>query len=105
VLLVDDVVDSGWTLTLLAAVLRQRGSGPVFPFALPATAREIGLSALKLGEWNELERKLRASPLKTPAALQGRGADELARTLTLPPEDASAWRGWTTSTRRICATR
>lgn len=34
VLLVDDVVDSGWTLTLLAAMLRQRGSGPVFPFAL-----------------------------------------------------------------------
>jgi ATP-dependent DNA helicase RecQ len=34
VLLVDDVVDSGWTLTLLAAMLRQRGSGPVYPFAL-----------------------------------------------------------------------
>jgi ATP-dependent DNA helicase RecQ len=34
VLLVDDVVDSGWTLTWLAAMLRQRGSGPVFPFAL-----------------------------------------------------------------------
>ena len=34
VLLVDDVVDSGWTLTLLAVMLRQRGSGPVYPFAL-----------------------------------------------------------------------
>ena len=34
VLLVDDVVDSGWTLTLLAVLLRQRGSGPVHPFAL-----------------------------------------------------------------------
>ena len=34
VLLVDDVVDSGWTLTLLAVMLRQRGSGPVHPFAL-----------------------------------------------------------------------
>jgi len=34
VLLVDDVVDSGWTLTWLAAMLRQRGSGPVFPVAL-----------------------------------------------------------------------
>lgn len=34
VLLVDDMVDSGWTLTLLAVLLRQRGSGPVFPFAL-----------------------------------------------------------------------
>jgi ATP-dependent DNA helicase RecQ len=34
VLLVDDVVDSGWTLTLAAVILRQRGSGPVHPFAL-----------------------------------------------------------------------
>lgn len=34
VLLVDDVVDSGWTLTWLAVMLRQYGSGPVYPFAL-----------------------------------------------------------------------
>ncbi|HEY6168016.1 MAG TPA: RecQ family ATP-dependent DNA helicase [Verrucomicrobiae bacterium] len=34
VLLVDDMVDSGWTLTLLSIMLRLRGSGPVFPFAL-----------------------------------------------------------------------
>jgi ATP-dependent DNA helicase RecQ len=34
VLLVDDVVDSGWTLTLLSILLRLRGSGPVYPFAL-----------------------------------------------------------------------
>jgi len=34
VLLIDDVVDSGWTLTLLAVMLRQHGSGPVHPFAL-----------------------------------------------------------------------
>ena len=34
VLLVDDVVDSGWTLTLLSVLLRQHGSGPVYPFAL-----------------------------------------------------------------------
>ena len=56
--------------------------------ALPPSAREMDLSPLKLGEWNELERKLRASPLRNPAALQGRSADELARTLTLPLEDA-----------------
>ena len=37
VLLVDDVVDSGWTLTVIAALMRQAGSGPVWPFAL-ATA-------------------------------------------------------------------
>jgi ATP-dependent DNA helicase RecQ len=36
VLLVDDIVDSGWTFTVLAALLRQAGSGPVFPLALAA---------------------------------------------------------------------
>jgi ATP-dependent DNA helicase RecQ len=34
VLLVDDMVDSGWTLTLNAVLLRAHGSGPVYPFAL-----------------------------------------------------------------------
>lgn len=34
VLLVDDVVDSRWTLTWVAVLLRQHGSGPVYPFAL-----------------------------------------------------------------------
>ncbi len=34
VFLVDDVVDSGWTLTVIAVLLRQAGSGAVFPIAL-----------------------------------------------------------------------
>jgi ATP-dependent DNA helicase RecQ len=34
VILVDDVVDSGWTMTMAAALLRMNRSGPVFPFAL-----------------------------------------------------------------------
>ena len=34
VLLVDDTVDSRWTLTVIAAALRAAGSGPVVPFAL-----------------------------------------------------------------------
>ena len=34
VLLVDDVIDSGWTLTVLAALLRRAGGGPVWPLAL-----------------------------------------------------------------------
>ena len=34
VLLVDDLVDSRWTFTVLGFKLRQAGSGPVFPFAL-----------------------------------------------------------------------
>lgn len=36
-LLFDDIVDSGWTFTVLASMLRQFGSGPIFPFALAAT--------------------------------------------------------------------
>jgi ATP-dependent DNA helicase RecQ len=34
VLLVDDMVDSRWTFTVIAALLREAGSGPVYPFAL-----------------------------------------------------------------------
>jgi ATP-dependent DNA helicase RecQ len=42
VLLVDDVIDSGWTMTMIAVLLRLKGSGPVFPFALArATAGDL----------------------------------------------------------------
>ncbi len=34
VLLIDDVVDSRWTLTVVSWLLRKNGSGPVYPFAL-----------------------------------------------------------------------
>ena len=37
VLLVDDVVDSGWTMTVVSALLRQAGSGSVWPVALATT--------------------------------------------------------------------
>ena len=37
ILLVDDLVDSGWTLAVIAALLQQAGSGLVYPVAL-ATA-------------------------------------------------------------------
>ncbi len=37
VLLVDDIRFSGWTLAMVAGQLRQKGAGPVYPFAL-ATA-------------------------------------------------------------------
>jgi ATP-dependent DNA helicase RecQ len=36
-LLVDDMVDSKWTLTVLTALLRDAGSGPVYPLALAVT--------------------------------------------------------------------
>ena len=42
VLLVDDIIDSGWTLTLAGWLLRTHGSGPVYPFVLArATARRV----------------------------------------------------------------
>ena len=38
VLLVDDIVDSGWTFTVIAALLQQAGSGKVYPFALASSS-------------------------------------------------------------------
>ena len=38
VLLVDDIADSGWTLTIAGWLLRSHGSGPVHPFALAVAA-------------------------------------------------------------------
>ena len=40
VLLVDDMVDSRWTLTVAAWLLRSHGSGEVFPLALALTGHE-----------------------------------------------------------------
>ncbi len=40
VLLIDDVIDSGWTLAVIATLLRQAESGPVFPFALASATAE-----------------------------------------------------------------
>lgn len=38
VFLIDDAVDSGWTFTIIAALLRQTGVGAVYPVALTSTA-------------------------------------------------------------------
>jgi ATP-dependent DNA helicase RecQ len=42
VILVDDLVDSRWTFTVLAWKLRQARSGPVFPFALADSSSDDG---------------------------------------------------------------
>jgi len=42
VLLVDDMVDSRWTFTVLAWKLRHGGAGPVFPFALADSSADDG---------------------------------------------------------------
>ncbi|MGA9279403.1 RecQ family ATP-dependent DNA helicase [Ilumatobacter sp.] len=41
VLLVDDLIDSGWTLTESGRILRRAGSGPVLPLALATTPIRI----------------------------------------------------------------
>jgi ATP-dependent DNA helicase RecQ len=38
VLLFDDAVDSGWTFAVIAALLHEKGAGPVYPFAMASTA-------------------------------------------------------------------
>ena len=38
VLLVDDIVDSRWTLTVAGWLLQTSGNGPVLPFALAVAA-------------------------------------------------------------------
>jgi ATP-dependent DNA helicase RecQ len=40
VLLVDDIVDSGWTFAVAAWLLRSGGSGEVFPLALAEAAAD-----------------------------------------------------------------
>jgi len=42
VLLVDDIVDSRWTLTVAGSLLREHGSGPVLPFALAVASMRDG---------------------------------------------------------------
>ena len=39
VLLIDDMVDSRWTMTVAAWLLRSHGSGEVFPMALALSSR------------------------------------------------------------------
>lgn len=42
VLLIDDLVDSRWTMTVAGWLLRTHGSGPVFPVALSYAGRDPG---------------------------------------------------------------
>ena len=37
-LLVDDMTDTGWTLTMAARVVREAGASEVLPFALASTS-------------------------------------------------------------------
>lgn len=39
VFLIDDMVDSRWTFTIIGSLLRQAGAGPIYPVALADTSR------------------------------------------------------------------
>ena len=41
-LLIDDIIDSGWTLTMAGYILRKKGSGLVYPFTLANAAAKKG---------------------------------------------------------------
>jgi DNA processing protein len=56
--------------------------------ALPEGAAATGGAPLTLSEFNEFMEKVEASPLKSPSALQGSSADELAKLLALPLDEA-----------------
>ena len=43
---------------------------------------------LKLSEWNQLARQIESSSFKTPASLQGRAMEDLAKELALSPGEA-----------------
>lgn len=57
-------------------------------FALPEGAAAGGTAPFTLSEWNKLGRKIHDSPLKQPAALHGRAADQLVKDLSILPGDA-----------------
>ena len=58
------------------------------PLPCPKGLRRAESAPFTLSEWNKLARQIHDSPLKQPAALQGRTAADLARELALPPDDA-----------------
>jgi hypothetical protein len=78
----DYLSDDGQAMLLLCSSL-----------ALPPHAEETGVTPFKLSEWNDLARKIAGSPLKTPAALPGHTADELAQllALTTPSGSSDSW--------------
>ncbi len=45
VLLIDDIVDSRWTLTMAGWLLQTRGSGPIHPFAFAETSARVDSGA------------------------------------------------------------
>jgi len=57
-------------------------------FALADNAEAEGQNPFKLAEWNQLAKKIAASALKRPAALQGQTTRELASELAVTSDEA-----------------
>jgi predicted Rossmann fold nucleotide-binding protein DprA/Smf involved in DNA uptake len=53
-------------------------------FGLPEGSATPDLDPFKLSEWNQLAKQIRTSPLEQPSALQGLGAQQLAKDLAIP---------------------
>src|SRR5437764_2359351 len=57
------------------------------PFALTDDSLDGG--PFTLAEWNKIEKQIRESPWKRPAELQGKAADQIAKTLSISIADAA----------------
>src|SRR5262245_33644152 len=73
----DYLSDDGQAMVALCSAL-----------ALPKEAASDGLDPFKLSEWNDLERRIQDLPLKRPAELQGRTAQEISKALSVALDQA-----------------
>jgi predicted Rossmann fold nucleotide-binding protein DprA/Smf involved in DNA uptake len=73
----DFLTDNGHAILLLCSAL-----------GLPKTQPPGAPAPFTLAEWNQLARRIEASPLQQPAGLFGRSPADLAEALGIPPADA-----------------
>jgi predicted Rossmann fold nucleotide-binding protein DprA/Smf involved in DNA uptake len=73
----DFLTEDGRAMLLLCSTL-----------GLPDDAAESGVAPYTLSEWNELAKRIHASPFERPAALMGRSSREMAETLALDLSEA-----------------
>jgi antitoxin (DNA-binding transcriptional repressor) of toxin-antitoxin stability system len=66
VLLIDDLVDSGWTVTVVTSLLRSHGSGPVHPMLLAQSKAEWQVDDSR-DPW-AMDREIRESELRLETA-------------------------------------
>src|SRR6185436_6319764 len=57
-------------------------------FGLKDASGNSALEPFKLGEWNQLEKQLASSSIKNASSLHGRSREDLARNLSLVPQEA-----------------